>query len=562
MPNLVKKSHLQDVLLDLWNKIQDKLNGHVHKTKENVIAGKTVLLDGYIPGVSVFDLNNTRATGIMSSDTCLFVCENMRVSANQKVCQITIGIEPNKQVGDKIIGVNIGAIKASNGEVLDYVIQNGVAYVHKNIDSRLGCDKAITINIDKTWTEDVRLMVGANGALWGQRDNNYGGNAAGATTLPSVGSTVNLYPNGNYVGKVIAYGDDLALRDLGNSSANMVTKDEFNAHKGDVAQTHQTMQTNISSVSANLSNLSTRVDSTNQNVSNLSSRVDTANSNISSQGQRIGSLEGNTPKLSSQNTFTSRNVFENRSPIVDKYFSVKNIATGDGVDEGNHDRQYCCTPNEGIEAGKHVHYLLLPIYNSQPGDTVFVSHFIVNAGNKTVVGNVTSMIYTVLDIQYRNHYCVAISIDKTFTHAVSFGFRVEEKIYPGRRLGLLRQSLPNQHSNNAWASYSAPTNGQGIGSSNAKFTIPYVFAQKTQSEVVTRFDLSSNTIPLEVAQVGELKFLAFDKGESYEANGHTWVKCEGQAIPTEYSELLKLAKSDDKLPTNESPVGYTYICVK
>lgn len=563
MPNLVKKSHLQDVLLDIWNKIQDKLNGHVHKTKENVIAGKTVLLDGYIPGVSVFDLNNTRANGIMSSNTCLFVCEDMRVSANQKVCQITIGIESNKQIGDKITGVNIGAIKASNGQVLDYVIQNGVAYIHKNIDSRLGCDKAITINIDKTWTEDVRLMVGANGALWGQRSNNYGGNAKGMTSLPNVGDTVTLEVGGNYIGKAIAYGDDLALRDLGNSSTNMVTKDEFNAHKGDVAQTHQTLQTNISSVSANLSNLSTRVDTASQNISNLSSQVNSANSNISSQGQRISSLESGTAKLGSPNRFTSKNVFIGRSPIVDKYYSIKNIDGNKSLSLYT-ERNFCCNPKEGITRnGVNISAILLPIHSSKPGDTIQASFFIFDAGNGRLTSNMTGLsTYTVQDIEYKGHHCIVFEVNQVFNYAVGFGFKVEDRVTSdSRRIGMIKQ---DNSGSGSWSTYHPLSSGQIVGGSSGNsgnFTIPYAITQKEQSEVVTRFDLANTTFPIDTAQVGELKFMAYDMGENYEANGHVWVKCEGQAISTGYPELLNLAKSE-KLPSNNSPVGYTYICVK
>lgn len=550
MPKLVKKSQLRDLLLDLWNKIQDKLNGYVHKAKDNVVAGKTVLLDGYITGVSVFNVNNPRANGTMGSDTCVFVCENMRVSANQKVCQVTIGVNSNKQIGDKITGVNIGAIKASNGQVLDYVMQNGVAYVHKNVDSQLGCDKAITINIDKTWTEDVHLMVGANGALWGERNSNYGGNAFGGTSLPSVGGTVNLYPNGNYVGKAIAYGNDVSLRDLGSSSTNAVTRDEFNTLKGDNSREHQTLQSNINTVSSNVASVSSRVDSTNQNVS--------------SQGQRISTLENNTAKLRSENIFTSKNVFENRSPIVTKYFSIKNVVkTGNLVATNN--SHYYCNQKEELNPRTHVSGILVPLHNSRPGDQVRAEYFVLDSYANRVLEMPGERTYTVQDIQYQGHYCIVFDVNKSFTHHASFGFSVKDTVFPGRRVSLLKQV----NNTGGWYSAGRPYVNQVLNN-NDTFLIPYVIAVHASSEVVTRYDLANNTIPLEVAQVGELKFLAFDKGESYELNGHTWVKCEGQTVASsEYGELCMATQcvSEDevvefKLPSNNSPVGYTYICAK
>lgn len=453
----------------------------------------------------------------------------------------------------KFVPLNIPTLKGEKGQ--DGVTPNFTIGTVTTLDP--GQQVTVGIRGDKeNPILDFGIPRGQDGA-GGGANNNYGGGADGGDTLPTVGSTLSLNPSGNYVGKVAVYGGTVALRDLANGSTSGVSRQEFNIHKLENSEQHQ----------------------------NLQNSINTTNNNVSTQSQRITNLENNSVRLNAQNRFTSKNIFENRSPIVDKYFSIKNIATSDGVDEVTYDGQYYCTPSEGIESGRHVHWLLLPIYNSQPGDTVNVSHFIVNAGSKVLVSDVSTSTYTVLDIQYRDHYCVAISINRTFSHSVSFGFRVEERIYPGRRLGLLKQYLPNQNNNNAWCSYNAPSNGQSVGSSNSKFTIPYVFAQKTQSEVVTRFDLANTTFPIDTAHLGELKFLAYDAGESVEINGRIWLKCNGQTLSSaEYGELYNeiglrfntkeevtiRPTSEDgtevavefNLPSNSSYVGYMYICAK
>ncbi len=669
MPNLVKKSHLQDVALNLWSRIQEKLNSYVHKTKENVIVSKTVLFDGYVAGAPLVTVDNPGAVHSMNNDTSYFVCTNLLVSANQKVGQITIGVNSNKQVGEVVTGVNIGAIKRSNSEVLDYVITNGIGIVHENTDGRLNCDKAITVDVDFAWNEDIHLMVGANGALWGPRNNIYGGNAIGGGTLPSVGSTLNLN-TGNYVGRVVIYGDVVALRDLGGSGTGGVSREEFNQHVTENNQQHQTFTSNISTITQS-------VNTANQNITNLSSRVDSANSNITSNTQRIANLEGNVANKGSENTFTARNTFMERSPIVEKYFSIKNIsADGSHVlysggtyccnpkgsentftarntfmerspivekyfsiknisADGSHvlysggtyccnpkegittnelisailvpihnsmpgdtiqatcftfnhvlysGGTYCCNPKEGITTNELISAILVPIHNSMPGDTIQATCFTFNASNYRLTSNISSpstytvrdiqykgeycivfevnrtfnypvgfgfrvderfagssnisspSTYTVRDIQYKGEYCIVFEVNRTFNYPVGFGFRVDERFAGSRRIGLLKQDLPNQVSNNAWSSYNPLSIGESV-SLNSKFMIPYAITKRASSEVVTRFDLANNTVPTGNYRVGELKMLVYDAGESIEIGGHTWLRCDGQTVSSgDYSE--------------------------
>lgn len=569
---LINTARLNSYGFKLWERVKALLNTYVHQTRENMITGKTVLFDGYVSGAPLLTLDNPRANLGMNTDTSYFVCTHLLVLANQRVGQVTIGVNPNKQAGEVITGVNIGAIKRSNHEVLDYVITNGTGIVHANTDNRLGCEKVITVDVDFAWDEDVYLIVGANGALWGPRDNIYGGNAVGGGTLPSVGSTLNLN-TGNYVGRVVVYGDVVALRDLGGSGTGGISRDEFNQHVTANEQQHQTFTSNISTNTQS-------INTANQNITNLSSRVDNIHTNVTSQGERIVNLESDVVKSNTQNTFTSRNVFMDNSPIVNKYFSIKNIVkTGDLVATNN--SNYYCNPKEELNPGTFVSGIIVPVHNSRPGDQVRAEYFVLDSYAKRVLEMTNEDTYTVQDIQYQGHYCIFFNINKSFTHHASFGFKVKDTIVSGgRRVSLLIQN----HGTNGWSYARRPTLNEVLNE-NATFVVPYAITRRASSEVLTRYDIENNTVPINSYSLGELKMLVYDAGESIEIGGHTWLRCNGQTVSSdEYDELYDAIGSqsntsrentirqvsedgtevyaDFNLPANQSNVGYLYICAK
>ena len=68
--------------------------------------------------------------------------------------------------------------------------------------------------------------------------------------------------------------------------------------------------------------------------------------------------------------------------------------------------------------------------------------------------------------------------------------------------------------------------------------------------------------------VGELKIFAFDSGEQFEADGRTWLRCDGQSLSEQdYNKLYKHIRnvSKENLSTfrlpNKPDYGYLYICV-
>lgn len=354
---------------------------------------------------------------------------------------------------------------------------------------------------------------------------------------------------------------DDAIRELDERtnapSVGGVSREEFTQHVTDNEHQHQTFTSNIS---ANTQSINTA----NQNITNLNSRVDAANNNISANAQSIASLDGSAAKKGSPNTFTSQNTFKNNSPVIDKYFPIKNI-DADGIDGLYDGATYCCNPKQGIQ-NSFVSGLIVPIHNSQPGDTIRASYFTVNAATlRTTSGVLGEKDYTVQDVLYKGHYCIIIEVNNTFNYGVGFGFGITSKFVGSRRIGLLKTDVSHQGGGNiAWSSYNRPVDADNVSYLSGKFTIPYMITRKSTSEVVTRFDLANNTVPLNIYKIGELKAFAVDFGESIEIDGKTWLRCNGQQVQSvDHPELATLIGEQNGLVTlpSNSGTGYMYICV-
>lgn len=226
MSKIVKYTEFKSVVDDLWGKVKNNFmtiansSQFVSKVKPNVILEKTTILDGYIPGGKVSSVNNNPArVGHMRAGD-FFIYKRFTVGAGTKISHIVIGVNENLNVGDTVTGVTVGYAKRTNVDnrivVEKYVIQNGVASVHENKDTNLTCTKAITIEINDTPTSEVYLIVGCEGAIWGDKDSQHANPAYGGNPAPSVGSTINL-TNGNWIGKAAAYTDGRSLNDIANS---------------------------------------------------------------------------------------------------------------------------------------------------------------------------------------------------------------------------------------------------------------------------------------------------------------------------------------------------------
>lgn len=198
-----------------FEELVSKKNDSVSKTKDNILTGKTILQDGYIDG-ELYSYNNPNIAGAASGNSIYSGTNNKIIQSNQHVTSIIIAVNNDLELGATVTGVNIGVVRHSDNQVMEYIVQNGTAtVVENNYPQRIDATKVINVIVDKKWTEDVYLLVGANGMLWGEARYTPGvSTATGGTRLPNVGSTIGNLNRTNYVGKVIALGSKISLNTI------------------------------------------------------------------------------------------------------------------------------------------------------------------------------------------------------------------------------------------------------------------------------------------------------------------------------------------------------------
>ena len=234
MSKIVKREEFKKVVDALWDNVKNnfvtitKSLEFVSKIKPNVISEKTTIVDGYVLGSKVSSVDNKPNTPSYMSAGGFFIYELLQIPNGTKVSHITIGVNDSLNVGDTVSGVVVGFAKHKTTidhinktyEIVEYLVQDGKGVVHKNTDTDLTCDKAVSIAVDKEMTDDLVLIVGCENAIWGEKTGSVlNGLAYGGGTAPIVGSEVPL-GYGNWVGKVSIYADGVSLNDL---SKNVTT---------------------------------------------------------------------------------------------------------------------------------------------------------------------------------------------------------------------------------------------------------------------------------------------------------------------------------------------------
>ena len=198
-----------------FEELVSKKNDSVSKTKDNILTGKTILQDGYIDG-ELYSYNNPNIAGAANGNSIYSGTNNKIIQSNQHVTSIIIAVNNDLELGATVTGVNIGVVRHSDNQVMEYIVQNGTAtVVENNYPQRINATRVINVLVDKKWAEDVYFIVGANGMLWGEARYTPGvSTATGGTRLPNVGSTIGNLNRTNYVGKVIALGSNISLNTI------------------------------------------------------------------------------------------------------------------------------------------------------------------------------------------------------------------------------------------------------------------------------------------------------------------------------------------------------------
>ena len=590
-------------------------NDSVSKTKDNIVTGKTILQDGYIDG-ELYSYNNPNIEGAATGNGVYSGTNNKVIPTNQYVTSIIIAVNNDLELGATVTGVNIGVVRHSNNQVMEYIVQNGTAtVVENNYPQRITATKVINVIVDKKWTEDVYLLVGANGMLWGRVRGTSGvTTATGGNSLPNVGSTISNLNTSNYVGKVVALGSSISLNtitskvdvsEIGNAPHQIprvgtngkldpsILPPEQNGGVRTVNDQSPNPSGNVTIYSDNINiNNSTRqtikqaLDSkpntvngqgVNRNDGNITIYSDNISIN-SSNSQKISEALGERAHKNQDNIFTKHNRFNDYSPTVHRPFTRKHINSDinpDNVAVYNANTYFAPLNEKYTERNKYISHVLLPIKGANVGDSININYFVYNNSGRVIYQPDWAKNYTVIDEEVAGCKCAKIDVNRNSgTDGIGFGFVVFTSNVGGRPVGAAcLKSVVG--ANVSWTSTTGPRVDQNLNSmSKTKF--PYKICYETTSEVVTRFELENVTQMYAKTLIGEYKNLSYDAGNSLEDGANTWLKANGQAITnTDYPELFEKLNPNRtindldniqvetfELPNETAAAGYYYICAK
>ena len=275
------------------------------------------------------------------------------------------------------------------------------------------------------------------------------------------------------------------------------------------------------------------------------------------------------------NNFTKKNDFNFYAPTVTKSFTRMSFNDNSRLVNrtyelyNNSSAEYFVTLSDKFEdTGLTVNYLLLPIKNSQVGDRVSATWFVLRDNRSIHTNAGYFQNYTVEDIDMVGCKCIRIPVNVRYTEKVMFGFAVQTRSVNGRTIGMAYAN-DLSYSKEVWTGRS-PNQLTSFTNNSAKKVFPYKILYNTTSEVVTRFELENVTQMYPKTLVGEMKQLSYDAGNSLEDGMNTWLRANGQAINSnDYPELYEkfnTSRTDDDIevtiPSIDSQVGYYYICAK
>lgn len=590
-------------------------NDSVSKTKDNIVTGKTILQDGYIDG-ELYSYNNPNIEGAATGNGVYSGTNNKVVPTNQHVTSIIIAVNNDLELGATVTGVNIGVVRHSNNQVMEYIVQNGTAtVVENNYPQRITATKVINVIVDKKWTEDVYLLVGANGMLWGRvRGTNGVTTATGGNSLPNVGSTISNLNESNYVGKVVALGSSISLNtitskvdvsEIGNAPHQIprvgtngkldpsILPPEQNGGVRTVNDRSPDSRGNVTvlaehikyangqdiTIKRAIDNKPNTVNGRGVNLNDGNITIYADNINISSSNsQKISEALGERAHKNQDNIFTKHNRFNDYSPTVHRLFTRKYINSGinpDNVAVYNADTYFAPLNEKYTERNKHISHVLLPIKGANVGDSISINYFIYNNNGTVIYQQNWAKYYTVIDEEVAGCKCAKIDVNRdSGDNGIGFGFVVFTSNVGGRAVGAAcLKSVTG--ANVSWVNRHNPQQNQTI-SPNSNISFPYKICYETTSEVVTRFELENVTQMYHKTLIGEYKNISYDAGNTLDDGTNTWLKANGQAVTnTDYPELFEKLNPNRiindldniqvetfELPNEAAAAGYYYICAK
>ncbi|WP_302652401.1 hypothetical protein [uncultured Clostridium sp.] len=229
MAKLINNNKLNTFATKLWDKIS---NSFVSKTKENLVTGKTTLLDGRLLHNALSVVNNTNAIHHIGENTSWCGSPNLTVSANTKISYVCIAVKDDLDIGTQLNNIKLAAVKSNDNQVY-HILTVDSALVVKNTLGHISSSKMIMIPVNIAFDTQVYFIAGFNGMKWGNtpRGSNWPTIWPEGRSFPAVGTTLKTNLT-NYVPQWFVLSEELSLNDVVTSVNTKASKNDSNTFDG------------------------------------------------------------------------------------------------------------------------------------------------------------------------------------------------------------------------------------------------------------------------------------------------------------------------------------------
>lgn len=225
MTKLINKNKLNAFANKFWDKIS---NSFVSKTKENLVTGKTTLLDGRLLHNALSVVNNTNAVHHISENSSWCGSPNLTVNANTKISYVCIAVKDDLEIGTQLNNIKLAAVKSSDNQVYRILTVNS-ALVVKNTLGHISSSKMIMIPVNTAFDTQVYFIAGFNGMKWGNTPSgsNWPTIWPEGRSFPAVGTTLRTNLT-NYIPQWFVLSEELSLNDVVTSVNTKASKNDSN----------------------------------------------------------------------------------------------------------------------------------------------------------------------------------------------------------------------------------------------------------------------------------------------------------------------------------------------
>lgn len=225
MSKLINKSKLTTFANKFWDKIS---NSFVSKTKENLVTGKTTLLDGRLLHNALSVVNNTNAVHHIGENASWCGSPNLTVSANTKISYVCIAVKDDLEIGTQLNNIKLAAVKSNDNQVYRILTVDS-ALVVKNTLGHISSSKMIMIPVNTAFDTQVYFIAGFNGMKWGNTPSgsNWPTIWPEGRSFPAVGTTLRTNLT-NYIPQWFVLSEELSLNDVVTSVNTKASKNGSN----------------------------------------------------------------------------------------------------------------------------------------------------------------------------------------------------------------------------------------------------------------------------------------------------------------------------------------------